>query len=377
MMTPRALPNWLRAAPLGFLGMVVLIAMVEAGLSRHELDFRLPIENQWRFQGRESRHQATRAEILCFGDSLVAQGVIPTILETRLHRPVYNLGMGGGQFPASYFFLRRALESGAKPSALVIDVLPSQLIISGRSRIALWANILDTGEAIEMAWNERDPAFLGSFLLTRQFTSIRSRLEIRRLILAGLNGSAISNRDWNRAGTRNLNRNQGALILRPFGFFQIDPRHQHWVYPEELTVDRLNGEYLERFLQLAESRRIPVFWVLTPVCPAIQAEGERSGTSETYARFVREVQSRHPAITIIDGRRSEYPESVLDDAIHLTYHGAAIFSTDLAQAMAAKLDQKENESRWVQLPRYRPETIEFRHEDLAESSQAVTATTRR
>jgi hypothetical protein len=366
-----ALRSRFRAAPLGLLGMIVLIAIVEAGLSRHALDFRLPIENQWRIQSRESRHQAVGAKVLCLGDSLVAQGVIPAVLEERLGRPTYNLGLGGGQFPAHYFFLRRALESGAKPSAVVIDVLPSQLKVGGGDRIPLWANTLEAREIFEMAWVSRDPDFVGSVLLAKHFTSIQSRLEIRQTILDGLGGSSRSNRETNLAGKRNLRLNQGALILQPYGHFQIDPRHHRWVYPTVLAVNRLNGEYMERFFELAESRNIAVFWLLTPVCPAIQAQGEQAGTFEAHARFVREVQRRHPSITVVDARRSAYPETSFDDSIHLTHPGAAIFTADLADAMARTLEGGSSEPKWVQLPRFRDRPIEFRHEDLAESRKAV------
>jgi hypothetical protein len=366
-----ALRSRWRASPWGFLGMLALVAVIEWGLGRHEIDFRLPIENQWRAQGRESRRQAVKAEILCLGDSLVAQGVIPAVLEQRLGLRTYNLGLGGGQFPAHYFLLRRALEAGAKPSALVIDAMPLQLTIPAANRATLWANLLDVREAVQMAWITRDPSFLGQFLLAKRIPSIRSRLEIRRVILEGLGGTTLSNREANLAASRNLRLNQGALILPHYdGNFQVNPRHHRWVYPSAVQADRLNGEFMERFLDLAESRGIPVFWLLTPVCPEIQSKAEQVGTFETHARFVREVQSRHPSITVFDARRSAYPESALDDSIHLSQLGAAIFTTDLADAMARILDGSAG-SKWVQLPPFRPRSIEFRHEDLAESRQAL------
>jgi hypothetical protein len=366
-----ALRKRFRAAPWGLVGMLVLIAIVESVLSRHEIDFRLPIEEQWRVQGRESRRQAVRAEILCLGDSLVAQGVIPAVLEQRLGRPTYNLGLGGGQFPAHYFLLRRALESGAKPSALVIDAMPLQLTITASERVPLWATLLDTREIFEMAWISGDPSFLASALLAKQLPSIRFRLSIRQAIEAELSGSALSRRETNLAGSRNLRFNQGALILHPYGNFQIDPRHQRWVYPAVVKPNRLNAESMERFFELAESHKIPVFWLLTPVCPTIQAHADQAGTSETHARFVREVQTRHPGITVVDARRSAYPETALGDSIHLAYPGAAVFTADLADAMAEAL-KDANHAKWVKLPPYLDRPIEFRHEDLAESLKALT-----
>jgi hypothetical protein len=134
---------------------------------------------------------------------------------------------------------------------------------------------------------------------------------------------------------------------------------------------------MERFLALAESRQIPVFWLLTPVCPTIQAKGEATGAAERHARFVREVQRRHPSITVVDGRRSAYPERVLDDSIHLAHPGAAVFTEDLANVIARTLDGGQSEPKWVRMPRFRDRSIEFRHEDLAESRKALTPSLKR
>jgi hypothetical protein len=357
--------------------MLILVGLVESGLARHEIDLLVPIQNQWRTQARESRREAVRAEILCLGDSLVAQGVIPSILEERLGRRTYNLGVGGGQFPASYFFLRRALESGAKPQALVIDCMPLQLTIPARERSSLWASFVEPREAIELAWWARDAEFLGEIGLSRLVPSIRSRLEIRQVVLDALNGSPLLNRETNLAGRRNLKLNQGALVVPHWGAFQIDPRHQRWVYPRAIEPNRLNGHYMERFLELAESRQIPVFWLLTPICPTIQSKAEATGTHDVHVRFIQDVQARHPSITVIDARGAGYPEAVFADSIHLDPPGAAVFTTDLAQAIASRLDGKSPEPAWVKLPPYQDRPITFRHEDLMQSRKAITATIRR
>jgi hypothetical protein len=366
-----------RAAPWGFLGMIVLIWAVEAGISIHEIDFRLAIEHLWRTQGREARGRAARSDVLCLGDSLIAQGVIPAVLEERLGRSTHNLGLGGGQFPAEYFLLRRILESGHKPSALVIDVLPLQLTIRGDERIPLWANFLETRELVEMAWVARDPDWFAEVFLARLFPSIRTRLQIRQAILGGLNGLPPSNRETNLAGERNLGFNQGALIVPPIGPFEVPERLHRWVYPQAITPNRLNGEYMERFLTLAELHEIPVFWLLTPVCSAIQTRAEQTGTDQNHDRFVREVQARYPMITIIDARHSAYPDISFGDAIHLNHPAAAVFTADLAEVIDRTLGHRANQPKWVQLPRYRNRSIEFRHEDLAESRKAVSPTSRR
>lgn len=117
-----------RSAPLGLFGMLACVAIVELLLTRGEPDFLMAWQVLVRYQSDASRRKdVPKDSVLCFGESLVSYGVVPSILEKRLGRRTFNLAVAGGKFPSSYFLLRRSLEAGARPSALVIDVLPRQL----------------------------------------------------------------------------------------------------------------------------------------------------------------------------------------------------------------------------------------------------------
>ncbi len=364
--------NRARSAPFGLLGMIACIAVVELFLTRGEVDLLQPIQLQWRFQSRASRRKdVPKDEVLCFGDSLVSYGVVPPILEERLGRRTFNYAVGGGQFPSNYFFLRRALESGAHPSALVIDVLPRQLNISPWVEIRLWSDALSVRETIEMAWAARDSGFLASVMIAKRLTSYQSRFEIRQSILAALGGLSLSQRTLNVAIRRNLTVNHGALIQMPRQAIQFLPDHQGWVYPDAVKVDRMNGFYLRKFLELAAERGIPVFWVLTPVSALVQSRAAEARTIEPNEQFLRRVLDRYSGVTIVDGRRSGYPDTALDDSIHLARSGAAVFSADLADAMARVLDGGRSAGpRWVALPAFRERPIAARFEDLGESATA-------
>ena len=61
------------------------------------------------------------------GDSLAKLGVAPSLVEARSGRSVYNLAVCAGQAPSSYFLLRRVLDSGARPTAILVDFFPRLL----------------------------------------------------------------------------------------------------------------------------------------------------------------------------------------------------------------------------------------------------------
>src|SRR4051794_12362625 len=112
--------------PVGALGMFALVLAAEGFIGRREgRAFTTQVVAQWQLAGRAARREATRGELLCFGDSLVVFDVAPRVLEARTGRRAYNLAAMGSQSSTSYLLLRRALEAGARPSAVVVDFMPN------------------------------------------------------------------------------------------------------------------------------------------------------------------------------------------------------------------------------------------------------------
>jgi len=125
-------PAWRRHSPLGFLGMIGLVAAIEWTLSGHDLDFTSPMQWDWRVIGKAATRpdRVAGKDVLIFGDSLVKFGVQPRVLKRHSGTVAYNFALHTGQTPSSYFMLRRALRAGARPSVVVLDLTP-HLLASG------------------------------------------------------------------------------------------------------------------------------------------------------------------------------------------------------------------------------------------------------
>src|SRR5438270_12433643 len=102
--------------------------------------------------------------------------------------------------------------------------------------------------------------------------SVRGRFEIRAGIVAALQGREASSRSTTAGFRRNWAVNKGAQLSPRSATPPEKFRIARWEdFPRPWSCDKVNAEYIRRFLALARSRDIPVYWLLPPVSPELQA----------------------------------------------------------------------------------------------------------
>lgn len=355
--------------PAGVIGMIALLALIEAGLGRSDR-YANDMAESWRVKARAARREAVGSEILCFGDSLVEFAVLPAVLEERLGVKAYNLALHAGTPSASYFLLRHALESGAKPKAVVVDFMPHQVVLNPgheQRRIRAWPELASIGEAIDLGRTMRDGDLAGSILLGKAFASVKARPEIRTAVVSAIKGEIWSVDDALRVPvtTRNLRTNRGAYLmptsLRP----GADPAPANPDFTS-LAYDPTRMVYMDRFLRLARDHGIPVYWLVLPISPEYQATAEASGADAQYGELVRRFSARFPNVVVLDGRRTPgYGPSRFIDSIHLDGKGAAALSNELADLILRP--QSASATRHVALAPFRERPPAHHLEDVLES----------
>ncbi len=357
--------------PAGLLGMLALFAGVESFVARHGLDFRDPGDWAWAVTGKSSRQDGSKREILVFGDSLAKLAVAPALVEASSGRSTYNLAVCGGPAPSSYFLLRRVLESGARPSAILVDFFPRLLQLGPRHTFT-WPALLEPREALDLAWVSRDPDLFASIELSRILPSYRARLGVRSALFAALDGKPNSWGSETPTYRRNWKKNLGAQIM-PCGVnLDSDFVRLRQDFYSDLKFDPVNVAYMERFLALAGSRSIPVYYLVTPLKPGLQAECERSGIDAAYQAFLKDIQSRHPNVVIVDGRKASYDPAVFYDPVHLGRDGAWAFSLAIGDLLRHH-PPEHPDSRWIELPKYVGLPSGSPPEDLNQSRAALAA----
>ena len=359
------------AWPLGLIGAFALIGLIEREIGRREgLQFTTAWAADWRNAGKLARREAVDSSILCFGDSLVKFGVSPQVLEYETGLRAYNLALNVGHPASSYFLLKRALDAGAKPRAIVVDFKSHVLAKAPQVHPRLWPELVSTSEWLDLSRETRDPEFAARMLASSLFSSVRSTFEIREAIIASLDGQWSPSAYLMPVARRNWRVNRGAQLM-PKGTRIDDAPFSDDLYPASWSCDPVQERYVHRFLELAESTGADVFLVIPPPCPSVQARREAGVVDSLYEQFLRKTLASHPRVRLLDGRHAGYGPEVFSDALHLDRDGAVAYSQGLAEAVRQASNGRLDDSRWVALPRFRLRPFPGDAEDFQRSRRIV------
>jgi hypothetical protein len=361
------------AWPAGLLGMVALLATAESFVARHDRDFTTIWASSWRHSDLAARGEARRCAVLGFGDSLVKHGLAPQVIEATLGRPAYNLAVFNGVAPSSFVLLRRALESGARPEAVLVD--GELLEVDPRTHARLWAELATVREGLELALEAHDAGLFGALALARLLPTVKARYEIRDNLRTALRGETPPIRYDLLPHWRNWRLNRGAQFVParpPAPDFTRAAIERAGYFPTSWRCDPVNAAYVRKFLRLAAAQRVPVYWLLPPVNPEIQRRRDRGGRDPQYEDFLRRLQSEYPNLVVLDGRHSGYDLSAMWDLTHLNRRGAAAFSADVALVLRDRLAGVPG-PRWVALAAYRDPSGIAPLEDVDQSRLALRA----
>ncbi len=350
--------------------MLALVSLIEGAVAHYPVELSNYMACSWRFAAEAARGQGARSEILGFGDSRVKLGVQPRSLERRLGRPAYNLAVYGGQAPSTYFLLRRVVESGGRPKAVIVDFHSNLLDVAPISMVPYWSELVDARDGLELAWGTLSPSLATRTALARLLPSFKGRDEIRAAILALAGVRDNEELAARRANLRNWLANRGAHAddssYQTGESIDVNPAQAGSWTPRPLHAD-----YIRRFLKLARTEGILVVWLIPPTHPDWQLRRERLRVDEPYSRFVRDMTASHPEVIVVDGRHAGYASKALYDSTHLGARGATEMTEALADVLAPRLAGARNLPYWLELPRFRGMDTDPRIETLGRSRQAV------
>lgn len=347
------LSRQIRRLPAGFLGMLALVVLVDGIWLARSRDFVALWSEDWRLSAQVASSGLHDRDLLLFGDSLIKYGVLPRQIEARTGLKGYNLALHAGTVPSSYFMLRRALEAGAKPRLIMVDFFALMRPDDPHWRIAAYSNLATVRDALDIAATAHDSNLASEMLLGKLLTSYKSRWDIRDSVMAAFNGKRFSVWPAQEIIWKTWADQNGAqpTPFMPWRFVYDPVLHGTLVF-NQWECDPLQVAYIDKFLALAESKQIPVVWLLPPLSPQVHAVRHHFGNDAAYDQLARSMLMRHPNVEVLDARNSGYDDSVHVDLLHLEVHGARVYSNDLADHLAERLlnQRPPSADRWATMP---------------------------
>ncbi len=284
--------------PRGLLGAVALIAIAEwVGFARLDRPISFGAAS-WRDARGNAEREARGADLLCFGDSQIKCGLLPSVLERRHGWKAFNLAVVGGQAPSSYYLFERALRAGARPKAVIVGYYPALLGCDLRLNAGMWSELLDARESLDLLVCSRDAKLAAPLLSRAMLPSLRRRVEVRAALNAAILGVVDPQREEARAYRRNWKVNAGAHALGTVKDYDSAARPE--LGGERWKCKPENARYVRRFLALARRYHVAVFWLLPTNAPTLSAaRSRRPGCG--VGSFRRHASGR---ISRVDGHRS-------------------------------------------------------------------------
>lgn len=363
--------SWSRL-PLGLLGMVALVVLIEIRIAPNWVALATGQVLGMHFAMDAAKHNAPGASVLIFGDSVVKCGIMPTEAERVLGPDlrVYNLAVAGTPTPIGWSIYQRAIAAGAKPKAVILGCL--NLTGNPRGHATDFAEVLTPAETIELSVVSRDATLWGKATAAMLFPSLRYRTAIRIVALETLlrgtgfeekipGAHTIPGRDvgvwtlraWGEQGGVGAN----PADLKPVdkqGLGKIDERVEREVINRPWAVHAAFLYYLKQIALDASSRGSKVFLLVPPIHPLAQAQRDRNGFDAHHTKNLRGILEKIPGIVLVDARRTGYPAEDFHDAVHLNVRGATRLTTELARLVQTRLSETSTGPQWVTLPRHQP-----------------------
>ena len=375
-MSRTTLAGLARRVPWGLVGMIALVAAVEGLIHAGSMGLYDVDEWAFRWTARAASRGANGAEVVVFGDSLAKLGVVPSVLAERTGKRAFNLALSGSQSTTSYFLLKRVLDSGAKPEAIVVDFNPPLLRVGPRHILNRWGAMLGPVEAAELAWWSGDSDLFGEVATQHLLPSMRGKSTIRANILDALANRPVTNLAKNKMAVRNWKQNEGAqLMVGSYGVDHLtdaDVENLRTGYYPEWRCHPANVRGIDRFLDLATRNKIRVFWLLPPMLPALHDKLASSGIDARHEAFIRSWQAKYPDLVVLDARKTVDPLVAFWDPQHLSICGASSFSKVLGDALRGSIEGP-TVARWVAMPGVPLGPLPPGVEDIDQSRLAVDA----
>jgi len=273
------------------------------------------------------------ADVQLHGDSVAQGALLASEIEMSLPagKRVINAALQGSGPEFTYFLLRRQIENGQVPGAIVLAHSP-HTFVTERTGVLVGA-FLGWSEIPEVFAHGRHffDALYG--VLCKLSFTLRHRDELSDLA----KGRRAAVASWNdplptEAWVRQVGEEAEAKWEREG---KRPPGELHPVYLRRFEVDPGVHALLGRLLALAKARDVRVYWLTLPEHEAVAAARDTLGFAPAYYAFVDSLAARGE-ITLLQREFEVLPATEFGDYTHLRLRAALRLSREVGEKLRAE-----------------------------------------
>lgn len=279
-------------------------------------------------QNKRARHDRwyLRNVVHQYSDALYLQRLISEKLKANVE--VKDLAVSAGMQSDQYFVLQHYLASGKNPKLIVLGVAPRDFLDNNRK------NPTET-PVFRMLSDFTNIADVADSSAPLKVLDFAAECAVHCYKMRDSYQHTVSKLVENRLGRDNSKEDKDvAKYERPASAFKDDLAVYSAMYlPLNMKSFQYQTKYLEKFLQLAQSRNIPVMLIDMP----ITAENRAILPKEflvTYNNKLNETATKYGAQLFCPENEGQFSLADYDDSVHLNADGGAKLFQQIAQTIS-------------------------------------------
>lgn len=278
-------------------------------------------------QNKKARHDRwyLRNVVHQYSDAVYLQELISKELKAPVE--VKDLAVSAGMQSDQYFVLQHYLASGKHPKLIVLGVAPRDFLDNNRKS----ATETPVFRTLSDFSNLADVAAANAPLKVLDFAA---ECAVHCYKMRDSYQQTVSRLIENRLGRSNSKEDQNIARYEknPNAFAEDLAVYSAMYLPLNMKSFDYQSKYLERFLQLAQNKNIPVLLIDMPIT-AQNREILPNQFIKTYNNNLNQVATKYGATLFRPEQDSQFSLSDYDDSVHLNAQGGAKLFNQIAQTI--------------------------------------------
>lgn len=264
-------------------------------------------------------------DIIAFGDSYNARGIMPEILEKETGLSCYNLSTYFREsILAPYCYLKNYIAScDKKPKYIIMGFIMKSCALEKKDAEVPFFHDYAKGN-YDVLSGEFGIPVTSQFLIP----SLKHQYFFR-LLFTDPGSLRFKEKDGLDAVVEKIHENNGYYLYQGYAEY-TEKAKDHWAGSKFIASDYFD-KYLRKMLTIAKDNDITVIYSIPTRPPDWYELDEEYGAMDDYRNYMKDLQKEYPNLVVIDPQLQINEESMYESLWHTNWEGSLILNDILAR----------------------------------------------